>query len=201
MTVTDHFLDGVDQDLLPAIRPMNVRRALVIHFTGGATGASSIESMRDNRLSAHVVVERDGTVTQCVPFNRVASHAGVSRWRDPNTNVLYQGLNSCSIGIEIANAGNDPAALSWARRQPGFASITARHRKGGAVQEWESYPEAQLAAVFEIAKALVETYRLDDITGHDCIAPERKDDPGPAFPMADLRQACGFDGLPVVHNL
>ena len=201
MTVTDHFLDEVDQDLLPAIRPMNVRRALVIHFTGGATGASSIESMRDNRLSAHVVVERDGTVTQCVPFNRVASHAGVSRWRDPNTNVLYQGLNSCSIGIEIANAGNDPAALSWARRQPGFASITARHRKGGAVQEWESYPEAQLAAVFEIAKALVETYRLDDITGHDCIAPERRDDPGPAFPMADLRQACGFDGLPVVHNL
>lgn len=200
MTITDHFLDGVDQDLLPATRPMNVRRALVIHFTGGATGASSIESMRDNRLSAHVVVERDGTVTQCVAFNRVASHAGISRWRDPNTNVLYQGLNSCSIGIEIANAGNDPAALKWARRQPGFASITARHRKGGAAQEWESYPEAQRAAVFEIAKVLVETYRLDDITGHDCIAPERKDDPGPAFPMADLRQACGFDGLPAVHN-
>lgn len=200
MTITDHLLDDVEQEPLPANRPMNVRRALVIHFTGGATGASSIESMRNNRLSAHLVVERDGSVIQCVPFNRIASHAGVSRWRDPNTNKLYQLLNSCSIGIEIANAGNDPGALKWARKQPNFASTKARHRKGGAIQEWESFPDAQLAAVFEIAKVLVETYNLDDVTGHDCIAPERKDDPGPAFPMADLRKACGFDGLPVVYK-
>lgn len=200
MTITDHRLDDVEQEPLPATRPMNVRRALVIHFTGGATGASSIESMRNNRLSAHLVVERDGKVIQCVPFNRIASHAGVSRWRDPNTNKLYQLLNSCSIGIEIANAGNDPGALKWARKQPNFGSIMARHRKGGAIQEWESFPDAQLAAVFEIAKVLVETYKLDDVTGHDCIAPERKDDPGPAFPMADLRKACGFDGLPVVYK-
>ncbi|PZR76580.1 MAG: N-acetylmuramoyl-L-alanine amidase [Chthoniobacterales bacterium] len=200
MTITDHFLDDVNQDLLPATRPMDVRRALVIHFTGGATGASSIESMRDNHLSAHVMIERDGTVTQCVAFNRVASHAGVSRWRDPNTGNLFDGLNACSIGIEIANAGNDEGALKWARRQPGFASIRARHRKGGPEQEWESYPEAQRAGVFEIAQVLVETYHLDDITGHDCIAPERKDDPGPAFPMLELREACGFSGLPVVHN-
>ncbi len=200
MTITDHFLDDVNRDLLPATRPMDVRRALVIHFTGGATGASSIESMRDNHLSAHVMVERDGTVTQCVAFNRVASHAGVSRWRDPNTGNLFDGLNACSIGIEIANAGNDEGALKWARRQPGFASIRARHRKGGPEQEWEGYPEAQREAVFEIAQVLVETYHLDDITGHDCIAPERKDDPGPAFPMLELREACGFSGLPVVHN-
>lgn len=200
MTITDHFLDDAERDLISGGAPMNVRRALVIHFTGGATAASSVEAMRERGLSAHLVVDRDGSVIQCRAFNRVASHAGVSRWKDPNTGKRFDGMNSCSIGIEIANAGNDEGALKWARKQPGFDSIKAKHRNGGATQEWEKYPEAQLEAVFDIAKLLVATYKLDDITGHDCIAPERKDDPGPAFPMGDLRVACGFKGLPVVHN-
>ena len=52
-----------------------------------------------------------------------------------------------------------------------------------------------------LAKALCDRYHLDDITGHDCIAPERKIDPGPAFPMADLRAFCGFGKtLPKVHR-
>jgi N-acetyl-anhydromuramyl-L-alanine amidase AmpD len=44
----------------------------------------------------------------------------------------------------------------------------------------------------------VGRYSLDDITGHDCIAPERKLEPGPAFPMVPLREARGFKGLPAV---
>ena len=200
MTITDHFLDGEKRDVITGGSPMNVRRALVIHFTGGATAASSVDAMRERGLSAHLVVDRDGSVIQCRAFNKVASHAGISRWKDPNTGKRFDGMNSCSIGIEIANAGNDEGALKWARKQPGFDSITAKHRKGGKTQEWEKYPKPQLEAVFEIAKLLVATYKLDDVTGHDCIAPERKDDPGPAFPMEDLRVACSFKGLPVVHN-
>lgn len=200
MTITDHFLDDATRDLITGGGPMEIRRALVIHFTGGATAASSVEAMRERGLSAHLVVDRDGSVIQCRAFNRVASHAGASRWVDPNTGKRFDGLNSCSIGIEIANAGNDDGALKWARKQPGFDSIKAKHRNGGAMVEWEKYPEAQLKAVFDIAKLLVATYKLDDVTGHDCIAPERKDDPGPAFPMEELRVACGFTGLPVVHR-
>jgi N-acetyl-anhydromuramyl-L-alanine amidase AmpD len=200
MNITDHFLDDAKRDLIKGGGPMDVRRALVIHFTGGATGASSVEAMRERGLSAHLVVDRDGSVIQCRAFNRVASHAGASRWVDPNTGKRFDGLNSCSIGIEIANAGNDDGALKWARKQPGFDSITAKHRNGGATVEWEKYPKAQLEAVFAISKLLVANYKLDDVTGHDCIAPERKDDPGPAFPMEELRVACGFTGLPVVHR-
>lgn len=198
---TDHFLEGEKRDIIVGGSPMLVRRALVTHFTGGATGASSIEAMRQRGVSAHLMVDRDGSVVQCRAFNVQAAHAGVSRWKDPKTGTLYNGMNSCSIGMEIGNAGNDPDALKWARKQPGFASIRAKHRNGGPEQEWETYSEAQLRTVFEIAKALCVRYSLDDLTAHDCIAPERKDDPGPAFPIQQLREACGFAGLPVVHRL
>ena len=47
------------------------------------------------RVAAHVVIRRDGTITQYVPFHRRAFHAGVSN---------YCGRESCndfSIGIEL----------------------------------------------------------------------------------------------------
>lgn len=204
MTVTsDHFLDDAERDILPGGSAMGTRRALVVHFTAGATGRSSIAFWRTKAAkgaSAHIVIERDGTIIQCRAFNRTCGHAGVSRWRDPKTGKRYTGLNSCSIGIELANAGNDNDALTWARRQLGFASMRARHRNGGPLVEWERFSGPQFAACVEVSMALVERYNLDDCTGHDCIAPERKDDPGPAFPMTTLREECGFTGLPVVHD-
>lgn len=196
----DHWIAGVQRDPIATSREMPVRRCVVNHFTGGATGTSSIGAMRQRGVSAHVVIDRDGTITQCVPFNRAAAHAGVSRWRDPKTGTLYTFGNTFAIGIEIANAGSDPGALTWARKQPGFASIRARHANGGAVLEWECFPAAQIEAVTALNEALVQRYNLDDVTGHDCIAAERKDDPGPAFPMQAIREACGFSGLPEVHR-
>jgi len=201
MTInSDHWITGVKRDVIAGGAQMTIRRCVVEHFTGGATAKSSIEYMRKKGLSAHVVIDRDGTIYQCRPFNRQCSHAGRSRWVDPKTGIKYTGANAYAIGIEIANAGDDIGALSWARKQPGFSSIKAKHRKGGDKVEWEDFPDAQMEAVRELTVALVKRYNLDDVTGHDCIAPERKNDPGPAFPMEDIRSACGFGlTLPKIH--
>lgn len=191
----DHWLEGVARDPIPGGANMPIRRLLVIHFTAGATGKSSINFWKTpaaNGANAHIVIDRDGTVIQCRPFNRTCGHAGSSSWVDPNTGKGYTGLNSCSIGIELANAGNDSSALSWARKQKGFGSIRAKHKHGGPEMEWEKFPEAQLQACEEVSKALVARYNLNDIKGHDDVAPNRKNDPGPAFPMSALRRACGF---------
>jgi N-acetyl-anhydromuramoyl-L-alanine amidase len=54
------------------------------------------------RVSAHVVVQRDGTLVQFVPFGLRAWHAGVSSW---------QGRTACndySIGIELEGADDIP---------------------------------------------------------------------------------------------
>lgn len=187
MTINDqHLLEGVKRDMLPGGSPMNVRRFLVIHFTSGASGQSSINFWKTSEAkgaSAHLVIERDGTVIQCRPFNRTCGHAGKSRWKG------FDGLNSCSIGIELANAGDDSKlAAKWSK----LPLVKAKHKNGGPVQEWEAYPEAQVKACEEVAKALVARYKLDDVIGHDDIAKLRKNDPGPAFPMDRLRVACGF---------
>jgi AmpD protein len=47
------------------------------------------------RVSAHVLVRRDGSVVQYVPFDRRAWHAGASQWRG------RERCNDFSIGIEL----------------------------------------------------------------------------------------------------
>lgn len=200
MTVTaEHWLSGVRKEIVGGpSKEMPVRRALVIHFTSGATAISSVNYWRElgGGVCAHVIIDRDGTIIQCRPFNRTAGHAGVSRWRDPKTHKLYTGLNSCSIGIELANGGDNAALIKrWSALPP----YKARHRNGGPICAWEAYPDEQWKSCVEVSETLVKRYNLDDVTGHDCIAPERKNDPGPAFDIQSLRESCGFSGLPVVH--
>jgi N-acetyl-anhydromuramyl-L-alanine amidase AmpD len=203
MTVgSDHWLEGAKRVPVVGGSAMSIRRCAVVHYTSGASAISSINYWKSiqgskRQASAHVIIDRDGTVIQCRPFNRRADHAGTSRWRDPKTGKLYVGLNSCSIGVELANAGDDEKlARRWSKMTP----APATHRNGGRETLWEIYPEKQIDSCVAVLRALVARYNLDDITGHDCIAPERKTDPGPLFPMREVREACGFSGLPVVYR-
>lgn len=191
MTITpDHWLEGAKRDELAGGAFMPVRRFLVMHFTSGASAQSSVDFWKTPQAkgaSAHIVIDRDGSIIQCRPFNRTCGHAGKSKWKS------FEGLNSCSIGIELANAGdNMPLAVKWSK----LPLVVERHKNGGPLCQWEAYPEAQVVACINVAKELCKRYKLDDVVGHDDIAPDRKNDPGPAFPMLRLRAACRFVGLP-----
>jgi len=94
---------------------------LVIHSISlppGEYGGNSIEQLFTNSLqpnahpyfqeihqlevSAHVLIKRDGSVIQFVPFDKRAWHAGES---------CYQGNERCndySIGIELEGTDTDP---------------------------------------------------------------------------------------------
>ena len=199
MKITDdHWLDIAIRRPVPGGVSMRNRHFLVIHFTSGATGESSINYWKSlgGSVCAHIVIERDGTIKQCRPFNKTCGHAGKSRWTDPQTGRVYVGLNSNSIGIELANAGYDAPerdAFDWAKNQPGFASARAKHKNESVVREWEVFPGAQVAACEMLSRVLCDRYNLDDVVGHDDIAPDRKVDPGPLFPMTFLRKSCGID--------
>lgn len=190
MRVVDHRLDGAAiQHLDTPNRGANlVPSYLVIHYTAGRSGQSSVNHFMSSsaKASAHLVIDRDGTVWQLVPFNRVAWHAGESNWNG------LSGLNRYSIGIELDNAGRLQKVGD--RYQAWFGAfydesevLQARHKFSSELGYWHAYTETQLDSLMTVLEALFGFYTFQDILGHDDIAPQRKVDPGPAFPMQSLR--------------
>ena len=163
---------------------------LVHHFTsGGFEGAVAWLCDPSAKASAHLVVDEDGTVVQIVPFDRAAWHAGKSSW-GPYTGSI----NPVSIGIEIANLGDlEGSPGHWhtdtGKAVPDDRVLVARHKAGGAARPWHTYPPKQVAAVIAISRALHDAYHFKDLVGHEDVAPGRKVDPGPAWPMDMVRAA------------
>lgn len=163
---------------------------LVMHYTAGRSGVSSVNWLTnpEAKASAHLVISRDGTITQLVPFNRVAWHAGTSQWEG------LSGMNNHSIGIELDNAGvltcQGNIWKAWFGGEYHDEDVVeAIHKHETEMRGWHGYTEKQTAAAIEVGRALVKQYKLKDVIGHDDIAPGRKRDPGPAFPMESFRAA------------
>lgn len=194
MKIKNHRLYEDDEQPVPYVASPNrgdkldAPEYLVVHFTAGANAEGSVQwlSSSQSRASAHLVIARDGQITQLVPFDRSAWHAGRSQWG------ARIGLNRYSIGIELDNVGKlqrqGPHWVAWfGRAVPEEDVVLATHQHESALSGWQAYTEIQLQRSLEAATALVEKYAIQDILGHDDIAPRRKVDPGPAFPMAQFR--------------
>jgi N-acetylmuramoyl-L-alanine amidase len=193
MKIQNHLLVEDDGTPVPFVRTPNVGGALkptwlVMHYTAGSSAKESINWMANPqaKASAHIVIARDGRLTQMVPFNRVAWHAGKSGWQGVN------GLNRHSIGIELDNAGRltrkgSAWTAAFGGRFPESQVLEATHKNETQPSGWQTYTKAQLDAAREVATLIVQAYGLKDVIGHDDISPGRKADPGPAFPMAEFR--------------
>lgn len=168
--------------------PMSPRQ-ICLHDTAGALRPfSSVEwfEKADRKVSAHFVVERDGTVTQMVDLNRVAYHAGVSKWKGQT------GLNSSAIGIEIVNPGkldeNGKASFGVVVAKPQEIEFKSTPEHGNGW--WLPYTDAQVAAVKLLCTLIVEEYPdCNEILTHWQISPGRKIDTNPLFPLREVRKA------------
>jgi len=161
---------------------------LVFHYTAGRSAQASVAWLTNPvaKASAHLVVGRDGTITQLAPFTTKTWHAGVSHWDG------LTGLNQYSIGIEMDNAGplnvvGDKLTAWFGKSYPKSQAIFATHKLEMEPKWWHAFSEKQILIGVELAKILVQYYGLKDILGHDDIAPDRKRDPGPAFPLDHIR--------------
>jgi len=192
MKITNHKLDGVVYQSSPNTSGLFLQGNLdtiVIHYTAGSSAESSIRSLvtPSSKASAHVVVGRDGLVTQLVPFDTIAWHAGASQYGNRS------GFNKYSIGIEIDNAGllekRVDKYYAWFGRAYSEQDVVyAVHRNQKTPRYWHVYSEKQIEAVGELCEALIATYNIRYILGHEEISPSRKVDPGPAFPLDKLRE-------------
>ena len=79
---------------------------VVLHATAGSTFSGALSALKARELSYHFIIEdereTDGLVRKCVPYERVAFHAGVSE--GPHGS----GVNDYSVGISFVNR-NDGA--------------------------------------------------------------------------------------------
>lgn len=168
---------------------------IVFHYTASWSAKSAISTLTDpkSKASAHVVVDTDGTITQLVPFNQRAWHAGPSEYGE------YRNLNNHSIGIEIVNIG-------WLRKttagymDPYGRLVSEDYASKLTLVEFQNsalgpgkyyqpiYPEVQLRAIDKLVDALLDTYKIEQLVTHEEIDSRGwKTDPGPAFPMSRYR--------------
>ena len=126
---------------------------VVLHYTGMQTGAEALERMCDAKakVSAHYMIDEDGTVHRLVAEENRAWHAGRSYWRGVTD------INSASVGIELVNPGHE-----WGYRP--FPEVQMA---------------ALLPLLHAIVKRYKMPFA--NIVGHSDIAPARKEDPGELF--------------------
>ena len=143
--------------------------AIVLHYTGMGTGEAAEDWLCDpaSGVSSHYIVHEDGRVVQMVRERDRAWHAGMGCWHGERD------MNSVSVGIEIVNGGH-------------------RDWPDGAIDgPLEPFPDAQVAAVILLCRAVMARYAVpaDRVLGHSDLAPQRKRDPGEAFPWPLLAAA------------
>jgi len=190
MKIINHRLEGEGIKIIgsPNRNGLLEPDVIVIHYTAGPDLESTIQTFTDQtqRVSAHLVIDRNGTLVQMVPFDVIAWHAGESSFGD------RVGLNKYSIGIEIVNAGrltkSGDVYLAWFGKEYQEAEVmTGIHRNESVPSYWHRYTEKQIAVARKVCMLLVQTYQIQYILGHEEISPGRKIDPGPAFPLDKFR--------------
>jgi N-acetylmuramoyl-L-alanine amidase len=133
---------------------------LVLHYTGMADINAALAKLctPGTEVSTHYLVMENGHIIQCVPEERRAWHAGVASWAGESD------VNSCSIGIEIANPG---------------------HSYG-----YPDFPKRQIAAVIMLCRSIFTRFHIPPwrVLAHSDVAPNRKQDPGEKFPWNTLSE-------------
>lgn len=194
-----------DWQWLPASSLRRHRRSAVTgvvqHYTGAGDGRALARWLAgpDARVSAHLVICRDGHVIQQVSFNHEAFHAGES-----NDVGLWKGLpqpmnvNAFTIGIENSNYGwliESEGGSFWTKKKVDGEWVKARPYAGpkphrapdhlGVMRWWEPFSEALVKANVAVLRRIIELYPEigpEDIQGHSSISPHRRFDPGPMWP-------------------
>jgi N-acetylmuramoyl-L-alanine amidase len=145
-------------DARPAGRPIDM---VVIHYTGMRSAKAAVARLCDLEagVSAHYVIDEDGSVIRLVGEAKRAWHAGQAWWRGEAD------INARSIGVELINPGHEFGYRAFPEAQmsalEGLAhAILGRH---------------PIAA--------------RNVVGHADVAPRRKRDPGELFDWQRLAAA------------
>ena len=131
---------------------------VIIHYTGMQSEIESLKRLKNSKskVSSHYLINRKGDVIQLVEDNKIAWHAGKSRWKK------YKNLNDISIGIELVNKGHEFGYEKFSSLQvKSLIKLCNNLKKKYGIKN-------------------------ENFLGHSDIAPLRKKDPGEYFPWKKL---------------
>ena len=142
------------------IRKSKDIKLIVIHYTGMQSRIASIKRLKNirSKVSCHYLLDRKGQTLKMVNENKVAWHAGKSKWKK------FTNLNKYSIGIELVNKGHNF----------GYEKFTNLQIK------------RLIELCLKLKKKY--KIKPSNIVGHSDIAPFRKKDPGEKFPWTKLEK-------------
>lgn len=134
---------------------------IVLHYTGMEDCAGALDRLCDPaaKVSAHYLIDEDGTLYALVDEDRRAWHAGVASWHGETD------INGCSIGIELVNPGHEFGYRAFPEAQ-----MTALETLCRDVMERHDVSAAR-------------------VLGHADVAPARKQDPGELFDWPRLAKS------------
>ncbi len=135
-------------------------KLIVIHYTGMQSMIESLKrlSSKTSKVSCHYHISKKGAITKMVEENKIAWHAGKSKWRN------FKNLNKISIGIELENRGHKYGYEK-------FPNLQIKNLINLCVYLKRKY-----------------NIKNSNIVGHSDIAPLRKMDPGEKFPWKKLKK-------------
>jgi N-acetylmuramoyl-L-alanine amidase len=140
-------------------RPLGVPiDMLVLHYTGMPTAQAALARLSDRNaeVSAHYLIDEDGTCYALVDEGDRAWHAGRSAWRGNSD------INARSIGIELVNPGHEFGYRPFPKAQ--MAALISLTK--GVIGRHPIPPR--------------------NVVGHSDVAPRRKEDPGELFEWSEL---------------
>ena len=142
-----------------ARKPSDIK-FVIIHYTGMQSRIESIKRLLSpkHKVSTHYLIDRKGQILKMVDDNKIAWHAGKSKWKN------YINLNKYSIGIELVNKGHEFGYEKFTISQVNKLIKLCKNLKNK----------------YKIKNS--------NIVGHSDIAPLRKQDPGEKFPWQKLQK-------------
>jgi N-acetylmuramoyl-L-alanine amidase len=200
MRIDNHTLvdapEGIDLQHLPGKIAQGTfhPEIAVVHYAVTDSLDATYRAMKYRNFFAHVTVdgwqEESGTwvtqIAQHLPFNRRGAHAGLSDYKGRAK------VNGFGLGIEIANPGplveKDGSLFTVYGKEWHGPVFEGRHRNPNVKYEyWAGFQDSEIDAVIHLCYLWRREYGIYDAVGHDEIAPNRKIDPGPAFPIELVR--------------
>lgn len=153
----DSLNNQIQSEYIPTVN-LGLRKPnfVIIHHTAQDSVVQTINTFtrESTQVSAHYIISESGKIIHLLNNNLRTWHAGASKWGN------ITDINSCSIGIELANNGTQP------------------------------FTNSQINSLLILLAKLKKEYNIPtaNFIGHADVAPKRKTDPSILFPWEKLSE-------------